>query len=480
MKNLLLAILIFFCAVLVQGQPVDLFDGVGPDELSGSPPPGIAAVYPLTLSGTLVETLATAPAQVKIELPSVGTVTADLTYFEPREGFDADDNPLPGADLAFLWRGKAGNIDVVMTVVGNNFCSSFVGPEGNFSVSKYEGSEEKKLIHLAAEPPVPLEPPVPPPPLFYKAPTFDELLETHRDTLSPAVYEAFKKGSILPETIIIDVLVVFTEQARIDAGGAPGNTSDNTDVRCEIYNANDNLNAAYANSEMNAASRIVDTQRLPEFSPNSDSLLTLGNIKNHPTIQEWRESANADIVSVTIRDTSSPDVSDCGYAYVQRSECGDTGPIEKCDIGEAFRPYAYNWSAINCVKNYNVFAHEIGHNLGAEHEPEHALLYLPRERASFNFSFGHKVSGVIDFRTMMTILPGGEKILNFSSPAVEIGGYATGITNDRHNARTIELLAALVASFYQPRPDFISGDNFKYGDLSAWSPGQSLKKARNE
>jgi hypothetical protein len=78
-----------------------------------------------------------------------------------------------------------------------------------------------------------------------------------------------------------------------------------------------------------------------------------------------------------------PGVSAVYPVTVPDATVGDFDPFETCDMGHAFRNYAYHWAAVNCVKRYSTLAHEVGHNLGAEHEPEHTQVYFPASRASF-------------------------------------------------------------------------------------------------
>ena len=69
----------------------------------------------------------------------------------------------------------------------------------------------------------------------------------------------------------------------------------------------------------------------------------------------------------------------------------------------------------------------------------------------------------------MSILSTSNRTLNYSNPNVSVAGQPTGIQYERHNARTLELLIAIVAAFYDPSPTYVFGDDFEYGNLSAWS-----------
>jgi len=64
--------------------------------------------------------LALAPAQLAVELPEIGTITADLRVFEAIEGFDAPGVPTPGTtvdDLRYVWRGQGQGYDVIVAEI---------------------------------------------------------------------------------------------------------------------------------------------------------------------------------------------------------------------------------------------------------------------------------------------------------------------------------------------------------------------------
>jgi Big-like domain-containing protein/fibronectin type III domain protein/reprolysin-like metallo-peptidase family M12B len=126
----------------------------------------------------------------------------------------------------------------------------------------------------------------------------------------------------------------------------------------------------------------------------------------------------------------------CGIGWVQRNP------------GSGFAGYAFQVADRGCLAN-STLAHEHGHNMGMEHNPENSSVGSTPSSASYPWSFGHWVSG--QFATIMTynsICPSYcPRVLNFSNPDVLYNGFPTGILNQRDNAQTGDSTAPIVAAF---------------------------------
>jgi hypothetical protein len=149
-------------------------------------------------------------------------------------------------------------------------------------------------------------------------------------------------------------------------------------------------------------------------------------------VASLRNTYAADMVSLIVENGGNY----CGIAWVQR------------DPGGGFAPYAFQATDRGCLAN-GTFAHEHGHNMGMEHNPENSSVGSNPSQASYDFSFGHWVSG--QFATIMTynsICPVYcPRTMKFSNPDVVHNGFATGIVNQRDNAQTGDLTAPIVANF---------------------------------
>ncbi len=139
----------------------------------------------------------------------------------------------------------------------------------------------------------------------------------------------------------------------------------------------------------------------------------------------------------------------CGRGYVMRNP------------GAGFRDRAVQVTRVSCAVGNLSFAHEFGHNMGLEHNPENSS--ATSTTASYPWSFGHYHSG--QYRTVMSYsnpCSGGcTRRQYFSNPDVTYSGLATGIDNTRDNARTLGLTSPISAAFRVRTPDVIFVDGFE-------------------
>lgn len=223
------------------------------------------------------------------------------------------------------------------------------------------------------------------------------------------------------DPIVMDVLVVYTPQARSGAGGT-------AQIQSTIQAAIDITNTAYANSNVDAVLNLVHMQEVT-YNDSGSSSTDLSFVRNDATVAALRNTHGADLVGLIVNANDA-----CGRGYVQRSP------------GPSFAPFAVQVTTRSCAVGNLSFAHEFGHNQGCEHDPANGT---SPSSASYPFSFGHFHSGA--YRTVMsysTQCTGGcSRAPYFSNPSVSHQGLPTGIANQRDNHRTINLTASIVADF---------------------------------
>lgn len=236
----------------------------------------------------------------------------------------------------------------------------------------------------------------------------------------------------------IDVMIVYTSNVQVEAGGHAG-------VAARAHNDVAWTNRAFMNTAMPVRFRLVAVKRMSlTEDPDMDDMLpaTRGNSQ----VNNWRNQYGADMVGVYVSQGQY-----CGLGYVMRNP------------GPTFERSAYQVTRFNC--GAATYAHEHGHNMGMEHNPDNASA-SPSE-ASYPWSFGHGVAaGGNSFRTIMAYAAvcNGDpcpRIRSFSATGYIYNDIPIGVANSSENSRTGSLTAPVVAAF---RPSVMLFQNgFDYG-----------------
>lgn len=259
--------------------------------------------------------------------------------------------------------------------------------------------------------------PVPPGPLF-------------PDSL-PRVSSPTESGAV------IDVLVVWTMEARLAAGGESA-------MRALVDLAMADANQAYANSLVQQRVALVGAKEVGSYASGTRSATTvLGDLKTPgdgllDEVHVLRDYHRADVVALLV-DTL---VDACGIAYLL------------ANFGEEAAEIGFSATDKDCIAT-STFVHELGHNMGCSHDRANAA------QALFPYSYGWKWNGTSAgsplHRSIMAYPP-GSRTGHFSNPEVMYDGAPTGSPvgqpNAANNAATLGATAATVASFR------ISNDNF--------------------
>lgn len=225
---------------------------------------------------------------------------------------------------------------------------------------------------------------------------------------------------------LVDVLVLYTPAVR-QAVGSVGNL----EVVARHYV--DFTNVGYHNSRMEVRVRLAGTAEvtIPEGAIGSNSL-TIDWLRSSPEVAALRDDARADIVGVLYERGSRF----CGSAGMLFRPAGDGTVAARAAVFEMQR-----------FCGSHTFAHEIGHLFGADHNPENAAASRGDTRYPYGKGHYHDRS----YRTIMSYAEYCEGPCPvqafFSNPAVRHDRLATGIAEERDNARLIDELAPFVADF---------------------------------
>lgn len=260
----------------------------------------------------------------------------------------------------------------------------------------------------------------------------------------------------------VDVLVVYTAQARDGAGGTAA-------IEATAQAAVDVANVAFEASDVDVRFRLLATS-LAAHDDSGNSSTDLSWVRNDPATAALRDAVGADLVSLIVENGAGV----CGRGYL--------GPSPSS---------VYQVSARGCAVGNLTWAHEHGHNLGMQHDPANGNSPAGAWRP---WAFGHFVSTSPsppggNFRTVMSYSApcpfGCTRVPRFSNPDVTYNGEPTGMDDGvcdpgtylpgdpnawscRDNHRVADESGPIVAT-YRDRPPGIFADGFESGDASAWS-----------
>ncbi|MCP5107583.1 MAG: hypothetical protein GY950_29615 [bacterium] len=227
----------------------------------------------------------------------------------------------------------------------------------------------------------------------------------------PPVSPNIKKTGNRMETamdsgIYIDILVVYTADARAGVGGT-------TAMENMIDLAVAETNTGYGNSGVSQRLRLVHTAEVAYSESGFNSSTTLSRLQKTSDgymddVHTLRDTYGADEVVLIVNSTSS-----CGIGYVMQFPT------------TAFAPYAFAVVSKNCATGYYSFAHELGHNMGCAHDRDNASVM-----GSYNYSYGYQAPDEA-FRTILAYnCPGGCTRVNYwSNPDKQYGGQDMGVVS---------------------------------------------------
>jgi len=218
----------------------------------------------------------------------------------------------------------------------------------------------------------------------------------------------------------LHVMVTYSPQARAAASGA-------AQIEAQIQSAVDSMDTAFIDSNMIARVTLVHTQ---EIARDDTGVMEtdLDWVRNDSEVAALRDQYGADLVAHIVENGGPY----CGIGYVQRNP------------GSGFAGWAFSVTDRGCLSN-STLAHELGHNLGFEHDPVNGT---SPDNASYPWSFAHFLGG--SFRTIMsysnqcTDCPRKDY---FSNPDIYYSANPLGIDGARDNARTGDLTASIVSDF---------------------------------
>lgn len=447
------------------GAQVPLFLSVEPAAPGGSPPPTVNAYYDVEID---FDALKHAPEELEIAFPSGETFIAEQTQFLYRAGYlsreewDPPGTPpiyphpdLPNDQFSYRWVGGNAQYDVALTVIEGRMTGLIAGTSrfgierlvsGAYRMSDIRlagfagcaiGEEQKVKTEDLPHSEIPI--------------TVDMVREVIN---LPAIDE--QRGTAMIQT---DLLIPWTEQARIDAGGAPGNPNDTTALYDLIQTAVDNAGTAFQNSLTDIKVGRYITAKITGLTLTSDPVADLNAFRLTNAVRNLRNQTGTDLVVGIVQNSGATVFPVCGVANVQTYP-GCFSPSSGCGVGAAFDLFAYSLVATDCAIWNDTFTHETGHLFGGNHTRSQLSSSDISAIVSNGYpdAFGKIVNFV--FASIMSIDFDTPRRLYFSNPSVTVNGVPTGNVGTENNARIVQLLAPAMAA-YRARPNLIFENGFE-------------------
>lgn len=241
----------------------------------------------------------------------------------------------------------------------------------------------------------------------------------------------------------IDVLILYTAAVRNSLGGeAQAQTFSQQAINV--------TNAAYLNSKVRLRIRLAHAQ-LTDIVEAGTLSAELTTLRTNATVAALRDQYKADLVAL-ISNTAD----NCGIGYLMNNVNGNAN-------------FGFTANSRTCAVGNLTLAHELGHNMGSQHNPENGSGTI------YPYSYGHYINGV--YRTIMSYTDpctsGCPKAPYFSNPEISYAGYSTGIANQRDNARSLNNTADVIAN-YRYSGTSLTINNYNGGERIPRNLGRNL------
>ena len=256
-------------------------------------------------------------------------------------------------------------------------------------------------------------------------------------------------------TITVDVLLGYT-------GGFAAAQGGQSQAVTRLYNMIEITNQAYVNSQVGARVRLVHALQVsyPDSTSNQSALEALTGFRAPNTrttpdpafaaLRSARDQYGADLVSL-VRDFNTPENDGCGIAWLIG---GGKSGIDSSDEFFGYSVVSDGRDAGTDGKTYfcreETLAHELGHNMGSQHDRATATESGALKYGVYDYSFGFKTdAGTGNFYTVMTYGDSGQTgYRTFSTPRTTFcGGLPCGIADQADNARSLNNTVPVVSGF---------------------------------
>lgn len=387
--------------------------------------------------------------ELLIDVPGTEAFHVSRKEFKPRKGYVprvgcgnqmVPDPNASASEMSYRWYGENEHGHPTAITVTNGYVHGFMTTSGSAFEINGNPKDGYEVIEIDS----------------------DKVPPAHQATATPRTFRSVEPALAAPSppallqvtNPVIEMLVLYTDQARTDAGGQAA--LDNL-----IIASVDDVNSTFQNTTglEHISASLVHTQLYPGFVPTGNHEADLLAIQSDPFVIGLRDQYRADVVSVMLRNESgNPEVEACGAAFTQYQGCLVTSPQPECGPGIAnFKDWAFNWVSVECARHplRLAFPHELGHNLGGHH-PEAQTSVTP-EQAAFPWAFAHNIP---NGSTILGV-NNTPNLLNFSNPDDIVSGQPLGIVDEADNGRVVEVFGPEMTNFRLSLIEDIFRDSFE-------------------
>ena len=255
----------------------------------------------------------------------------------------------------------------------------------------------------------------------------------------------------------VDILVLYTvEAAEVWERFGYGTP------RASIQAAMDFLNLVFRNNSMPASARLVHVAEAPAALDGPRSVL--GRLSDLREVAELRAEHRADVVHLFIGEERQR-LGYCGIAWVltragERNDWSNAHGVTSAACIFPAQQGAYPYFG-------QVFAHEVGHNLGANHDPPHTginqdVAVRPWAYGHFDISVAPTVETIMSYRSYVP----RQWVPFFSSVRIRPNGWTIGIADERENERALYDTVPQAVGYDEHMPDPAAFD-----ESPSWVPG---------
>lgn len=231
-------------------------------------------------------------------------------------------------------------------------------------------------------------------------------------------------------------------------------------IRATLHGAVDATNTAFVNSGLEAQVRLLATVEVdyPDATSNESAIEDLTGVRNGRAIpvpaglkplRTARETYGADMVSL-VRKFQEPEHGSCGIAWLNGQ---DRTPIVPDDARFAYSVVSDGEDAGSDGFTYfcsdDTLAHELGHNMGLQHERENAMAGGKLVYGAYAYAFGYSSEDDYGSHDIMAYGKAYQLgYLIYSKPNTDFcSGDPCGVAARADNARALYHTIPLVAKF---------------------------------